>query len=383
MPSLRRWPCSAVPAGFCDASKAGGISAPVARRGRLRRSLFAWCVVALVVAFYLPTLVELPHAWSTRRYASHGVLVPILSVLILWTRRRRLRELAGPGCLAGLLVLGVALGLGAVGYATGSLLPRILSVGLAVSGLALWLRGPAWMRHVAALFPFLLFMQPLPRIVSKTITVQLQHFAASFAAGALDLVGIPVSQAGLVLHLNGGTLRVEEGCNGLAFLMVLLVATVGFALVYLPARRHRLMIIVAAIPIAMLANGVRVLVIAAVAHLIGPEAPIAVLDDYLSKVVWLLAMTTVLGLGVLLGGNADPRPARTAVLASPPGKRATETRGALDASCSLRDYGRGEIPMARMDGGGAGGDVADGGLRLCLGEAEHAGGGDGVRPARL
>jgi exosortase len=269
----------------------------------------------LVVAFYLPTLVELPHVWSTRRYASHGVLVPILGLLILWTRRRRLRELAEPGSPGGLLVLGVALGLAAVGYATGSLVPRILSVCLGVAGLALWLRGPAWMRHVAALFPLLLFMQPLPRIVAKAITVHLQHFAASFAAGALDLVGIPVVQAGLELHLNGGRLRVDEGCNGLAFLMVLLVATTGFALVYLPARRHQLMIIVTAIPAAILANGVRVAVIAATAHFIGPEAPISVLDDYLSKVVWLLALTTVLGLGVLLGWNGNTRPARKPLLA--------------------------------------------------------------------
>ncbi len=269
----------------------------------------------LAVAFYLPTIAELPHVWWNRRYASQGVLVPILGLLILWTRRHRCREAVGPGSPTGLLVLGVALGLAAVGYATGSLGPRILSVCLAVSGMALWLRGPAWMKHVAALFPFLLFMQPPPRIVTRAITVHLQHFAASFAAGALDLVGIPVSQAGLVLHLSGGRLRVEEGCNGLNFLMVLLVVTTAFALLYLPARFHRLMIIVAAIPVAILANGVRVAVIAAVAHVIGPEAPISVLDEYLSKAVWLLALTVVLGFGLLLGWNGNTRPARKAVLA--------------------------------------------------------------------
>jgi exosortase len=285
------------------------------RRCYPRRLLFTWCVVVLVVAFYLPTIAELLHVWSTRRYAGHGMLVPILAALILWRRRHRLRELAGNGSPAGLAVLGVALGLAAMRHTTGSLVPSILSVCLGVSAMALWFHGLAWMRHVAAIFPFLLFMQPLPRVVVKTTTAHLQYFAASFAAGALDLVGIPVSQAGLVLHLSGGSLRIEEGCNGLGLLMELLVVTTGFALLYLPARAHRLMIIVAAIPVATLANGVRVAAIAAAAHVIGPEAPISVLDDYVGNIVWILAMASVLGVGVLLSWNAHTRPARHAALA--------------------------------------------------------------------
>lgn len=279
-----------------------------------RRRLLTWGVVVLAVAFYLPTIAELVHVWSTRRYASHGMLVPILAALILWTRRHRLRELAGNGSAAGLAVLGVALGLAAMRHTTGSLVPSILSVCLGVTAIALWLHGLSWMRHVAAIFPFLLFMQPLPRAVVKATTVDLQHFATSFAAGALDLVGIPVSQAGLVLHLSGGSLRVEEGCNGLGLLMELLVVATGFALLYLPAHAHRLMIIVAAIPVAIFANGVRVASIAAAAHVIGPEAPISALDDYLGNAVWILALASVLGFGVLLGWNGQTRSARHAVL---------------------------------------------------------------------
>jgi len=278
-----------------------------------RRSLLAWCLVLFLVACYLPTMAELRHVWWTRPYASHGILVPVLGALILWNRRHRLRELAGPGSRAGLAVLGVALGLAAVGHATRRMVPHVLSVVLAALGVALWLRGAAWMRHAAALFPFLLFMLPLPRVVARAMTLHLQHFAASFAAGLLDLVHIPVAQAGLELHLSGGRLRVAEGCNGLGFLMVLLVVTTAFALIYLPSHGRRLIVIVAAIPAAILANGVRVAVIAAAAHFIGPDAPIRALDDYISKAVWLVALASILAFGVLLSWN-PARASRQAVL---------------------------------------------------------------------
>jgi exosortase len=269
-----------------------------------RRSLLEWCLLLVIVTLYLPTLAEIGHTWSTRRYASHGILVPVLGALILWSRRRDLRKLAGPGNRAGLAVLGVALGLAAVGHATRNVIPHILSVVVAASGMALWLRGAAWMRHAAALFPFLLFMLPLPGVVAKAVTFHLQYFAASFAAGLLDLVQIPVSQAGLVLHLSGGRLGVARGCNGLGFLMVQLVVTTGFALIYLPAGCRRLIVIVAAVPAAILANGVRVAVIAAAAHHIGPDAPIGVLDDFISKAIWLLALAAILALGILLSWGA-------------------------------------------------------------------------------
>jgi exosortase len=265
-----------------------------------RRSLLEWCVFLVLVACYLPTLAEIGHAWSTRRYGSHGFLVPLLGALIWWNRRHRLRDVAGPGSSAGLVVLVVALGLAAVGHATQRIVPHVLSVVLAVSGLALWLRGTTWMRHTAALFPFLLFMLPLPRAFARMVTLHLQHFATSFAAALLDLVHIPVAQAGLVLHLSGGRLRVSEGCNGLGFLMVLLVVTTAFGLLYLPAYHRRLIVIAAAIPAAILANGFRVAVIAAAAHFIGPDAPISVLDDYISKAAWVLALASILGLGIFL-----------------------------------------------------------------------------------
>ncbi|MGH2395265.1 MAG: exosortase/archaeosortase family protein, partial [Candidatus Limnocylindria bacterium] len=187
-----------------------------------RRSLLEWCLLLVIVTFYLPTLAEIGHAWSTHRYGVHGIFVPVLSALMLWTRRHQLGQRSRRGRPAGLAFLIAAVALAAAGHAFQSVAAHVLSVVVAVSGVALWSCGSAWLRRAAAPFVFLLFMLPLPGAVVAVVTLPLQYFASGFAAGALDLLSIPASQAGVLIQLTDLRLRVDESCNGLRFLMVLL-----------------------------------------------------------------------------------------------------------------------------------------------------------------
>ncbi|HSF07532.1 MAG TPA: exosortase/archaeosortase family protein [Methylomirabilota bacterium] len=269
-----------------------------------RRSLLEWCLLLVVVTFYLPTLAEIGHAWSTHRYAGHGAFVPVLSALMLWARRHRLGDRSRPGSPAGLGLLFAGLALAAVGHATQSVGAHGVSVVMAVSGIALWFRGADWMRQAAAPFAFLLFMLPLPGEVAAVVTLPLQHFAASFAAGVLHLLSIPASQAGVLIELTDLRLRVDEGCNGLRFLMVLLVVTTAFALLYVPTRRRQLLVIAAAVVAGVFANAVRVAAIAAATHVAGPQAAVGSLHDYTGRIIWLLALAAILGVGVLLSWSA-------------------------------------------------------------------------------
>ncbi len=284
-----------------------------------RRSLLEWCLLLVIVTFYLPTLAEIGHAWSTHRYGAHGIFVPPLSALLLWTRRRQLRECSRPAVPAGLAVLVVAVALAAIGHAVQSVAVHVLSVVVAVSGLALWFCGAAWMRRAAAPFVFLLFMLPLPGEIAAVVTLPLQHFAAGFAAGVLDLLSIPASQAGVLIQLADLTLRVDESCNGLRFLMVLLVVTTAFALLYVPTRQQRLLVIAAAVVAGVLANAVRVTAIAAAAHIVGPHAASGSFHDYTGRTIWLLALGAILGFGIFMSWSA-PRTRRGARVSERPSR---------------------------------------------------------------
>lgn len=272
-----------------------------------RRPLLEWCLLLVIVTFYLPTMAEIGHAWSTHRYAGHGIFVPLLSIVMLWTRRHRLPQPSGPGALVGLVALGAGVVLAGIGHASQRVEAHVISTILGAAGIALWLRGPAWMRQAAAPFALLLFMLPLPQSVVTSVTLPLQHFAASFAAGSLALLHIPAAQAGVLIHLADLNLRVDESCNGLRFLMILLVVTTAFALIYVPTGPRRLVVIVTAVVTGILANAVRITIIAAAAHLLGPQAASGTFHDYAGRTIWLLTLASTLGFGMLMVWSAAPR----------------------------------------------------------------------------
>lgn len=263
-----------------------------------RSALLGWPVVLLGLALLLPTLREIAHTWASHPYAGHGVFVPVLSAWMLWSLRDRLSS--GGGRSWGLFILGAGLALSGLGHASQSLPAHVLAVIVAAAGVALYLRGPEWVRQAAFPLGFLLFMLPLPREVVAAVTVDLQHFIAWSSAALLDRLQFPVHQEGLLIYLPTVTLRVDRGCNGLRFLMVLLVVVIGFAQVYVPQRLRRLTVIAAAIPAAILANVLRVTAIAVATQLVGPDAADNWIHDYIGRALWAATLAGMMAFAVVL-----------------------------------------------------------------------------------
>jgi exosortase len=270
-----------------------------------RRSLCARVLCVFVLVLFLPTLAEIWQTWSTHRYAAHGMFVPLLSGLILWTRRRGWLGESAHNRGAALAVLGIALALAAVGHANQNVFAHVVAVVVAVTALALWGRGVEWTRRRAAPILFLLFMLPLPRDLVALVTLPLQHFIARLSSSLLELANVAVVQDGLRLDLASAHLHVDEQCNGLRFLMVVLIVATAFALMHLPSRGQWLMISVAVLA-AVLANVVRVAAIGAAVAWVGPEAATGIYHDSIGRAVWVLSLAAILGFGIVLGRSERP-----------------------------------------------------------------------------
>src|SRR6266545_2177677 len=237
-------------------------------RGSGARLAGAALVLALA-ALYVPSVREMAHLWWTYDYAGHGPFVPLFSVAIAWTRRDRLRAALGRGHLAGLGVIGLGLGLLAGGSAADSLMLQGFSLVVAVAGLVLLSFGVAALKAAAFPVAFLFLMVPLPHDIVSGVTLHLQLFAAGFAGVLLSLLGIPFFRQGETIELGTLTLRVAEVCNGLRFLLGLLVVTLAFAAISQRGVWRKIVLTAAAIPVAILANAVRVAAITIAVHYIG------------------------------------------------------------------------------------------------------------------
>jgi exosortase len=196
----------------------------------------------------------------------------------------------------------VLLGLGVLvlGRWGESLLVQGVSLVITVAGLILWGFGVRCLREAAFPVAFLLLMAPLPRAMVDTLTLDLQLFAAGFAGAALEQLGVPFYLNDTTIALSTITLNVAEVCNGLRFLLALLTITIAFAQLTQRSLARKVLLVASAVPIAILANAVRVATIAAGVYYIGPQVASGLIHHLIAKGVWGLTAVPLVTLALVL-----------------------------------------------------------------------------------
>jgi exosortase len=238
----------------------------------------AWAAFSLLLlATYFPALKWMVERWDEpASYMSHGWLIAPISAFLLWQRRHELAALPrGPAQAGfwGLPVLLVSLLFHSIaGLADVSSVSGLTMVGV-VFGFVLLLEGRPLAR--AAWFPilFLAFMVPPPEFVIDKLNFSLKLMAADMATGLLNLVGLPAIRQGSFMIFGNEKLAVGDVCSGLRSLLALIDLGVLYA--YLVRERGRSRILAAlamAVPAAIIGNGVRIFLVAALVSAFGQAA---------------------------------------------------------------------------------------------------------------
>lgn len=222
----------------------------------------------------------------------HGPIVLVVLGWLFWTMRREINELAALGApLLGWppFIVGIATYL--VGRTFGISILEFASQPLVVLGALLLLRGTAAVR--LAWFPLLyfVFMIPLPGILVDAITGSLKGLIANIVEALLYAVGYPIARSGVILSIGPYQLQVADACSGLHSMFSL--SALGTLFMYLmgPKRKVHLALMLAAIlPIAFVANVVRVVTLVLVTYYLGDEAGQGFLHGAAGMVLMLVAL---------------------------------------------------------------------------------------------
>jgi len=218
---------------------------------------FAW-FGALLIAVYFPILSKLVAQWSTDDDVSHGFFVPVVAGYIAWQRREKLLSIEWKPAWWGVALL-VWAGLQAyLGMLGAELFLQRTAFLFSLVGMLLILGGTALVRELA--FPLLLlpFMIPLPTVVYNQITFPLQLFASTVAEKSLEILNVPVLRDGNILELASQKLSVAEACSGIRSLLSLSFLSLVYAYFFDRKIWMRWVLLVATIPIAIIANAARV-----------------------------------------------------------------------------------------------------------------------------
>ncbi|HHH13734.1 MAG TPA: exosortase/archaeosortase family protein [Thiolapillus brandeum] len=229
--------------------------------GRERRFL-PWLLGGLYLAVYGPTLAWLWHRWTLSIwYNGHGILI---TLVVAWLVREELRRFEGRPRDAnpwGFLLLVPALALHMLDTGIHSQLLSAFSLVLGLPGLSLLLLGTE--RTRAIIFPLLvLFLTlPIPLVFTESIHLFLRHIATVASAWILPHVGIPVFASGTLLETPNGSLMVADACSGFSTLYA--TVTVAVLTAYATRSRwRRVAVLLVAVPLAIVVNVARVVVLA-------------------------------------------------------------------------------------------------------------------------
>ena len=208
---------------------------------------------------YAPVLSRLIHQWVRDPNYSHGFFVPAFSLYVLWQERDRLSSLPLRPSWSGLLLLAIAVVVLTAGTLGAELFLSRVSFLIALAGLVVLFFG--WNHLRASFFPwiFLLLMIPIPNIVLNQITFPLQLLASKVAAVVLPIFGVPVLREGNVIQLPVMSLEVAEACSGIRSLMSLTTLAIIYGYLLETRMSIRVILAVASIPIAVVANGLRII----------------------------------------------------------------------------------------------------------------------------
>ena len=262
-------------------------------RSRVAAALAATLVVSAIGWLYAGVLAGLVRQWSADPDYSHGFFVIPLAAFFVWERRQALARTPVRPASAGLVCLGLSLGIYIAGqYGSELFLTRVSLIG-ALASLVVVLAGWAHLKLLAFPLAFLLLMVPLPAIVFNQIAFPLQMLASWIGEVVISASGVPVLREGNVLLLPGRALEVAEACSGIRSLMSLFMLAV--VLGYFTERRigPRLAIALAAIPIAVIANATRVAGTGLASYWISPAAAEGFFHSFSG---WLMFVVALAGL---------------------------------------------------------------------------------------
>src|SRR6185312_5185548 len=258
-------------------------------------ALAAVGLVAVLAWASWPALHMMERRWSSDPRYTHGYLVPLFALWLLWSRRDRLDPAGVRPSWWGLawVMAGAALKYAGSYYYLGwfdmvSLLPSLVGVAMLVGGLSA-------LRWAWPSIAFLVFMVPLPYRAEMVLGSPLQSLASATSTYALQTCGVSATAEGNVIVLDDTRINVVEACNGMGMMFMFLAFAAGVAAVSGRPMLDRALVVASSIPVALLANVVRITATGLLHVTMGGVVADAVYHDFAG---WLMMPMALLLLGL-------------------------------------------------------------------------------------
>jgi exosortase len=290
-----------------------------ARRAAMVPFVFFGASLVAVLWAHWSSLTEVVSCWAHDPQYSHGYLVPLFSLGLLWFRRDLCPQAFQPSWW-GVAVLAGGLGLRLFGTYFYFIWFEQISIMPILAGLFLLAGGVQAIRWAWPAIAFLGFMIPLPFWLSGKLTGPLQQLATVVCTFLLQTLGIPAIAEGNVIQLSEVQIGIIEACSGLRMLVIFFALSTAVALVVRRPLWERIVVALSAIPIALVSNVTRITATGVLHELVSSEFANMVFHDLAGWLMMPLALA-MLWLELTLISHLLIEPARQAARQGPPARR--------------------------------------------------------------
>ena len=242
------------------------------------RSFVFLCSVSLFLWWH-SLVATLVLAIRNNAYTHILLILPIsLALIFLEWRSRKARPESNFRCGSVLLVLAVLIGFSGGRWWWAGSLPPDGQLSLHMLAVVTWWIGSFVCCFGTSIFRmcvfplcFLLWLAPLPEFALNHIVSFLQQASSDAAGLFFAIAGVPVSQDGVRLTIPGLTLEVAEECSSIRSSLMLLVTTMVLAHLLLRSAWGKGVVILAAIPLSVAKNGLRIFTLSTLAVYVDPS----------------------------------------------------------------------------------------------------------------
>ena len=277
----------------------------VTRVAPWQRGLLALALLELL-ALFAPTVLWLFDRWTMSVWQhAHGLLIPPVVAYFAYQALVPLRGLPASSSPWGFAFLIPALLLHALDAGIHTQLLSAVALLLALPGLSLLLLGVPRTRAIAFPLAFLAFALPIPLTFTERIHWELRQIAVAGTSTIVPWFGIPIFVEGTTLHTAQGALEVADACSGFSTLYAA-IAVAALTAYSTPVLGRRVLVLLAAAPLAIFANLLRVATLVILVVWRGED----ILETFIHPLSGMATFALALPIIFWLGGDPSPAPRR-------------------------------------------------------------------------
>jgi exosortase len=249
----------------------------IAKQMTGRNALFLLFVGLSILLFYVPMKLLVESSLGNELY-SHIILIPLVSIYLMYTRRREIFQENGTSIIPGsiLIVAGVVFYLIGKGFDTDLDANDFLSV-MTFAAVLSWIGGFILFYGLEssrlALFPllFLFFMVPVPGFLMERIILLLQILSTEVSYGFFKLTGVPILREGFTFHLPGLSVEVAKQCGGIRSSLVLFIVSLLMGHLFLSSWKRKFILSLCVLPITIVKNAIRIVTLTLLGVYVDPR----------------------------------------------------------------------------------------------------------------